>query len=285
MLNAGDTQQLTATVSPANAEDKSVVRSSDDTSVATVSQTWLVTCVTPWNCDITVTTVDGWHTAVCGITNSWWSPSIHTLLYCPLDSVNWVSDITGNHTMTAYSSGYWNAPAIDSTGFYKFDWWYIESEAYTWPKQWTISIWLNRSTKHTGAWEAWGYSTHFWVWQPPYHTFALNFWSQRWSTWALVYSNSYLGIYPSLPNIWEWTLWTFTYSDADGAKMYVDWQLYASDSSIWDIYQWSKPTTIWWNGDNQFFEWYLADVIYEDVVWSTWQVGAWYNQSKERYGW
>ena len=39
MLNAGDTQQLTATVSPANAENKSVVWSTSDATVATVDQT------------------------------------------------------------------------------------------------------------------------------------------------------------------------------------------------------------------------------------------------------
>ena len=39
MLNPGDTQQLTATVSPANAENKSVVWSTSDATIATVSQT------------------------------------------------------------------------------------------------------------------------------------------------------------------------------------------------------------------------------------------------------
>lgn len=61
------TQQLTATITPANAEDTAVTRSSSDTNVATVSDTGLVTCVTPWNCTITVTTHDGWYTAICSV--------------------------------------------------------------------------------------------------------------------------------------------------------------------------------------------------------------------------
>ena len=61
------TEQLTATVTPNGSIDKRVIWSSSDTSIATVSATWLVTCVKPWDCIITVTTVDWWYTASCEI--------------------------------------------------------------------------------------------------------------------------------------------------------------------------------------------------------------------------
>lgn len=63
------TVQLTATVWPEDAPNKSVTWSSDDTSIATVSTTWLVTCVTPWECTITATTVNGL-TATCSVIQS-----------------------------------------------------------------------------------------------------------------------------------------------------------------------------------------------------------------------
>ena len=62
------TEQLTATIEP-TVSDKTITWSSDNTTVATVSSTWLVTCVTPWTCTITATTVNGL-TATCSVTQS-----------------------------------------------------------------------------------------------------------------------------------------------------------------------------------------------------------------------
>ena len=55
-INVGDTVQLTATVTPSNATDKSVTWSSSDTSIATVSNTGLVTGVAVGTVTITATT-------------------------------------------------------------------------------------------------------------------------------------------------------------------------------------------------------------------------------------
>ena len=59
------TEQLTATIEP-TVSDKTITWSSDDTAVATVSTSWLVTCVTPWTATITATTVNGL-TATCSV--------------------------------------------------------------------------------------------------------------------------------------------------------------------------------------------------------------------------
>ena len=67
-LEIGGTQQLTATVSPSNATDKTVSWSSNNTSVATVSSTGLVTAISSGSATITVTTTDGHKTATCAIT-------------------------------------------------------------------------------------------------------------------------------------------------------------------------------------------------------------------------
>ena len=67
-VEVGETEQLTATVAPANATDKSVSWSSSNTSVATVDQSGLVTAVASGTARITVKTTDGNYTAYCDIT-------------------------------------------------------------------------------------------------------------------------------------------------------------------------------------------------------------------------
>jgi len=68
VLSVNGAEQLTATVAPANATNKSVSWSSSNTAVATVSNTGLVTGVSVGSATVTVTTVDGNHVAICEIT-------------------------------------------------------------------------------------------------------------------------------------------------------------------------------------------------------------------------
>lgn len=75
----GGTQQLTATVSPANATNKTVTWSSGNSSIATVNSTGLVTGVAAGNAIITATTQDGSKTAVCAVTVSGISLTLNTL--------------------------------------------------------------------------------------------------------------------------------------------------------------------------------------------------------------
>ena len=67
-INVNGTQQLSATVSPSDATNKSVTWSSSNTSVATVSSSGLVTGVSAGNATITVKTNDGNKTATSTIT-------------------------------------------------------------------------------------------------------------------------------------------------------------------------------------------------------------------------
>jgi uncharacterized protein YjdB len=64
----GNQQQLTATISPANASNKNMTWTSSNTNVATVSSLGMVTAVAQGTCTITVTTQDGNKNAIAAIT-------------------------------------------------------------------------------------------------------------------------------------------------------------------------------------------------------------------------
>ena len=67
-LLVGNTEQLTATVAPANATDKNVTWTSSNTNVATVSANGLITTISAGTATITATTQVGGYTASCIVT-------------------------------------------------------------------------------------------------------------------------------------------------------------------------------------------------------------------------
>ena len=67
-LTEGETETLTATVKPDNADNKKVTWSSDKTEIATVDGAGKVTAVKPGEAVVTVTTEDGGKTATCKVT-------------------------------------------------------------------------------------------------------------------------------------------------------------------------------------------------------------------------
>lgn len=69
-LKDGETAKLTATVSPAGADNKNVSWSSDNTAAASVAADGTVTAVKAGTANITVTTEDGGKTASCSVTVS-----------------------------------------------------------------------------------------------------------------------------------------------------------------------------------------------------------------------
>ena len=67
-LNLGQTAQLTAKITPANAPNKTVTWGSSNTTVATVSASGEVTAIAAGSTTITVTTQDGHKAATCAVT-------------------------------------------------------------------------------------------------------------------------------------------------------------------------------------------------------------------------
>ena len=119
-LYLDQTVQLTATVSPSNATDRSVVWSSSNNSIATVSSTGLVKAIATGNATITATTADGSNlSATCAVTVKAYvtsltlEPSEVTILegdtitliptilptYATNQNLNWSSNNTGVATV------------------------------------------------------------------------------------------------------------------------------------------------------------------------------------------
>jgi len=69
-LKEGDTQTLVATISPNNADNKLVIWSTSDMSVATVDDTGLVMGVSNGTATISAKSDDGGKTATCSVTVS-----------------------------------------------------------------------------------------------------------------------------------------------------------------------------------------------------------------------
>lgn len=96
-INAGDTEQLIATVNPLNASNQNVAWTSGNASVATVSASGQVTAISPGTAVITVTTQDGGKTASCTVTVN--APSFVTYDFEPGNLNGW--SITSGTAFTA----------------------------------------------------------------------------------------------------------------------------------------------------------------------------------------
>lgn len=168
LTEAGQTEQLTATVIPSDAMEKDVTWSSSDTSIATVSNTWLVTCITPWNCTITVTTVYWQHTATCSI----------------LEPIDYLCFTAEQANSSIYLYKYWSPSSVSLET--SADW--INWNTYS---IWDIIILTNiwdkiyfRNTSET--------ATSFNSSNGAYYHFSSNWWklSASWDIWYLVNKNS-----------------------------------------------------------------------------------------------
>lgn len=102
-LNLGATQQLTPTVAPTNATNKTVTYSSNNSGVATVNSNGLITAIASGSATITVTTQDGAKTAVCAITVSASNVAVTSVSLTPT-SVTLATGATQQLTVTVLPS-------------------------------------------------------------------------------------------------------------------------------------------------------------------------------------
>ena len=278
-----DTQQLTATVSPSTAIVTQVDWSSSNTSVATVSSSWLVTCVTPWNCTITASTVNGL-TATCGVTRGgWWQPWANTLAYYPLNSTTTTSDMKWSWTAYNLSTlrswvSYWTYNWVDCANF---SWWWWKLQAAINIQQvFTLSWWfyITQSWNYQSLMLVWGGSTSqrcLWSWYRRTTSYlALTTWGNPEVTGGQQISWRH-HICITRSNI----------DDSNDAILYLDWVHYLNMNTS-ELTLAGDYLTIWWHPWNLAqdpFYWCASEIIYEDVVWTSTEVSNYFNQTKANY--
>lgn len=122
LTSAWQTSQLVATLTPADSTSK-VTWTSSNTSIATVSSTWLVTCVTPWNATITATT-NNWLTATCSVRSS--------IVY-DFTTQNVLTFVVRQNSYTWYgwSSWNWYYSTVQNSSYYRTNTvWSLPNDAF-----------------------------------------------------------------------------------------------------------------------------------------------------------
>ena len=122
MTTVGQTEQLTATIEP-EVSDKTITWTTSDSTVATVSTSWLVTCVTPWSCTIIATTVNGL-TATCGVQQTRLPSAYQEVEYIQSSWTQWIDTWLYANQNTVVETK-WNLVQYNSNVSYdKFYWTY-----------------------------------------------------------------------------------------------------------------------------------------------------------------
>ncbi|WP_161595770.1 Ig-like domain-containing protein [Flavobacterium pectinovorum] len=117
-LNVGGTQQLTPTVLPSNATNKAVSYASNNTGVATVNASGLVTAVSNGTATITVTTADGNKTSTAAITVSTATGNYFTIKNKWNNNYLYDAGANVGYGATVANNNYkWEKVAIDATYF------------------------------------------------------------------------------------------------------------------------------------------------------------------------
>ena len=153
LTTVGQTSQITATLTPADSTS-TVSWTSSNTSIATVSSTWLVTCVTPWTCTITATT-DNWLTATCSVTN--YIISSYTISSIPTSDTNKYINVARSwYTIQSVKFNFstqWNWTFV-----------HISSNNSTSYRYW-VACWYNTSQTYWDScairWRLWGSETWY----------------------------------------------------------------------------------------------------------------------------
>ena len=272
------TEQLTATIEP-TISDHSITWSSDDTSVATVSTTGLVTCVTPWECTITATTVNGL-TASCSVDDQQgWQPWANTLCYYPFDTDYSDQSWNGYNLTNRWATTIWTKWGVDCAVFIKDSnsWLYTTSVPFnTISTSMTFNFWMYVDQFNTGE------NNVFWIWNANAGGCIILWYLQPINIWHRWYNDIATSTTSTL-STWQNMVVT---QDSSWTKIYLDWNQIGS-SSYYATLSGNQFNVWYFNGSsalNRKYIWWMSNLILESKTWTAQEVADYYNQTKSLYG-
>jgi len=281
LTTAWDTEQLTATITPANADDQTITWSSSDTNVATVDQTWLVTCVTPWTANITVTTNDWGYTASCYVTDNPipYIVNANTMLYIPFETdtndYSWHSYNITNNWVTIATVGGVNAWYF--TRNYLQIW---DNANLRWADGYTWCVWYKYTSGMStacdmvnkgrdsgansillrilgGTYQCWINNSTFWFNQ-------------------VTVSDS-----RATDNDWHNVILTYA---STTETLYIDWVQVWTNTTNPNFTNYDTMYIWCFSGSQYWFKWYMAQIIFENQLWSWTDVANYYTNTKRYFG-
>lgn len=205
LTEAWQTYQLTATPNPSSVWAQWYQWRSSDTAVATVSSTWLVTCITPGECVITVTAVATWDTDTCSVkeitetiikldfndnnevTNKWFT-------FWPSER-NWVSASNWQMVVNGGSNDSWWSIIYDVSNYDK---WVFQARVYV--------TWTSRGgDQHVAVWNWWFGDNNLRYWYNPWHHLNMTTASgYTWNSWIWTWSSQW-------NEYWTYFSWWYVY--------------------------------------------------------------------------
>lgn len=241
-LNAWETFQLIATITPADAWEQWVTWYSSNTSVATVSSSWLVTFIWDGNCTVTATTVDWWYTASC---------SVECISFAPVDTCFWYTWTVQSITLKPHQYCFevrwaeWWCSIFHWNCWWK--WWY-SSWKYNVNSQQTfyIYVWGKWNT-----WIKWFYWWRNWWWWVLnlncYQCETNNLWSWWWAT-DIATLNCPMGT----DSYYRYTRDNNSYN----SRIIVAWGWWWAEDAAWWAWWWT--IWCWWNWWTQNYAWWCT---------------------------
>lgn len=323
-LASWETLQLTETITPSDASNKNVTWSSSNTSVATVSSSWLVTYAWIGTTTITCTTEEWWYTATCTVvwvipvtwvtlnTSTWeiaaWETLQLTATVSPnnatIKTVTWTSSNTSAATVSdtwlvTYVAD-WTTIITCTTN----QWWFTatctvscedkkpvsQTFSYTWSDQ-SYTIPYTQCYK-LEAWWAGSYDAAWWygswiVCLTKWTKLKIMVW-QAWSSWWY-YWFWWASNYSSSYN-WWWLSWIFSGDTAiwanDSSRAMVIWWGAWSCSGRWNGWAW------WWTNWNDWgtswywTQWWGWTQTWHWSSWNAWSAQfCWWPGSRSYWAW